>query len=133
MKALIINRNHKKQIAIVQILKIIFLFCLLICFSLIKDIKGQRAVCEYPVTYKSNTVDNFFGIEVKDPYRWLEDLNSECTVNWIKQQDKFLSKYQKKLILQERIHTRLLKYSFANFKPLNKKGKYLLDNFPPKF
>ena len=124
MKALIINRNHKKQIAIVQILKIIFLFCLLICFSLIKDIKGQHAVCEYPVTYKSNTVDNFFGIEVKDPYRWLEDLNSEQTLNWVKQQEKILSKYQKRLILQERIHAKLLEFSFAKFKPLIKKGKY---------
>ena len=26
----------------------------------------------YPVTAKDNVVDTYFGIEVKEPYRWLE-------------------------------------------------------------
>lgn len=33
----------------------------------------------YPDTKKVDTVDTYFGTEVADPYRWLEDDNSEET------------------------------------------------------
>jgi len=42
---------------------------------------------DYPPTPKGNTVDDYFGTRVADPYRWLEDLDSPQTRAWIKAQD----------------------------------------------
>lgn len=42
----------------------------------------------YPVTAKTNQVDNYHGTMVADPYRWLEDDNSEATKKWVKEENK---------------------------------------------
>lgn len=47
----------------------------------------------YPKTKTGDTVDTYFGIEVKDPYRWLEDDRSEETEAWVKEQNKATSNY----------------------------------------
>jgi len=37
----------------------------------------------YPTTTKQlDTIDNYHGTEIADPYRWLEDDNSEETKAW---------------------------------------------------
>lgn len=42
---------------------------------------------EYPETNKGDVVDTYFGQEVPDPYRWLEDDRSAETENWVKAQN----------------------------------------------
>ena len=42
---------------------------------------------EYPVFPKSDVVDDYHGTPVSDPWRWLEDPNSEQTQNWVKAQN----------------------------------------------
>jgi len=40
----------------------------------------------YPITRKSDVAEEKFGITIADPYRWLEDDNSEETMAWVDQQ-----------------------------------------------
>ncbi|MGC8465632.1 MAG: prolyl oligopeptidase family serine peptidase [Acidimicrobiales bacterium] len=47
---------------------------------------------EYPVTRRSDVVDHYFGEAVADPYRWLEDTNSEETRSWIALQNALTQK-----------------------------------------
>ena len=47
--------------------------------GLISCNQSQEKTLEYPVTLKVDTIDNYHGVEVADPYRWLEDDNSDST------------------------------------------------------
>jgi len=47
----------------------------------------------YPVSNISNVQDNYHGNIIDDPYRWLEDLNSLETSEWIQSQNNFTEKY----------------------------------------
>jgi len=59
----------------------------LIC-ALLFIITPVHAQLEYPETKKGITVDEFFGTQVSDPYRWLEDDLSTDTKDWIKAQNE---------------------------------------------
>jgi prolyl oligopeptidase len=42
----------------------------------------------YPVTARVAVADNYFGTKVADPYRWLENLDSQEVVAWVQAQNK---------------------------------------------
>jgi prolyl oligopeptidase len=42
---------------------------------------------EYPPARKANIVDNYHGVTIADPYRWLEDANSPETQTWVDAQN----------------------------------------------
>ena len=60
-----------------------------------------------PETRQDNTVDNYFGTEVADPYRWLEDDASDETARWVIAQNKVTDHYLKKLPQRKRLLERL--------------------------
>ena len=37
----------------------------------------------YPVAKKGDVVDDYFGTKVADPYRWMEDLDSQDVADWV--------------------------------------------------
>src|SRR2546429_284350 len=41
----------------------------------------------YPVTARVNVSDSYFGTEVEDPYRWLENLDSPQVAQWVAAQN----------------------------------------------
>ena len=47
----------------------------------------------YPVTPKDDTVDEYFGVKVPDPYRWLENDTSAQTAAWVKEENKVTDAY----------------------------------------
>ena len=62
---------------------------------------------DYPKTRKDNVVDTFYGVQVKDPYRWLEDDNSAETAEWVKLQNDVTFKYLNSLPNRKEIKERL--------------------------
>ncbi|MCK4297350.1 MAG: S9 family peptidase [Candidatus Marinimicrobia bacterium] len=61
----------------------------------------------YPVSKKVEQVDNYFGVKVEDPYRWLEDDNSSETNEWVKAQNEVTFNYLEKIPFREKIKQRL--------------------------
>ena len=49
----------------------------------------------YPSTRKANQTDTYHGVEVADPYRWLEDPNAEETQRWVEAQNEVTFGYLK--------------------------------------
>lgn len=42
----------------------------------------------YPITFRVNVTDKYGGVAVDDPYRWLEDLDSDATRQWVEAENK---------------------------------------------
>src|SRR5437899_10200188 len=63
----------------------------------------------YPVTRKTNVVDDYNGVRVADPYRWLEDDNSPETKAWVEAQNKITIAYLQNIPELPAIRERLTK------------------------
>ncbi len=61
----------------------------------------------YPETEKSETVDNYNGVSVSDPYRWLEDTYSPKTEAWVKRENAVTQAYLEQIPARKAIKTRL--------------------------
>ncbi len=60
-----------------------------------------------PPTRTDTVVDRFHGVEVHDPYRWLEDQNSPETRAWINAQNEYTESILRNLPGREPIRQRL--------------------------
>jgi prolyl oligopeptidase len=79
----------------------------------------------YPETKKVDTVTTYFGTEVKDPYRWLEDDMSDETAEWVKAQNKVTFGYLDKIPYREELKKRLEKlWNYEKFSAPFKEGDY---------
>lgn len=67
----------------------------------------EVAQITYPETKKVDTVDTYFGTEVPDPYRWLEDDRSEETAAWVKAQNEVTFGYLEKIPYRNQIKNRM--------------------------
>jgi prolyl oligopeptidase len=80
---------------------------------------------EYPVSKKGDVVDNYFGTQVPDPYRWMEDDRSKETSDWVSEQNKITFGYLETIPYREEIKSRLEKmWNFEKFTSPYKKGEY---------
>jgi len=67
----------------------------------------KQTALAYPPTRAVDTVDDYFGRKVADPYRWLEDLESADTAAWITAQNKLTFGYLDTLPKRAEIRERL--------------------------
>jgi len=80
---------------------------------------------KYPATEKGNTVDEYFGTEVKDPYRWLEDDRSKETEAWVKAENEVTFDYLSKIPFREEIKNRLTElWDYEKYSAPSKHGEF---------
>jgi prolyl oligopeptidase len=81
---------------------------------------------DYPQTRKDNQVDDYHGVKVADPYRWLEDDNSAETAKWVEAENKVTFGYLEKIPYRAQVKARLEQlYNFPKYTPPFRKGDYL--------
>ncbi len=81
---------------------------------------------DYPQTRQGEAVDDYHGTRVADPYRWLEDLDSEETAEWVKAQNKITFGYLESIPAREPIRKRLTElWDYEKYGiPSDRGGKY---------
>ncbi|MFS8895780.1 prolyl oligopeptidase family serine peptidase [Synechococcus sp. R3-13] len=81
----------------------------------------------YPPSYPDPTVvDIYHGQAVPDPYRWLEDLDSEQTRAWIEAQNHLTFNYLQQIPARQRIRERLTQlWNYEKYsQPFKEGGRY---------
>ena len=82
---------------------------------------------EYPHTRKTNQVDDYHGISVADPYRWLEDDNSPETLAWVKAQNQVTFDYLAQIPYRSQLKQRLRElYNYPKYGLPKRIGDYYL-------
>ncbi len=76
------------------------------CNNMKEDLKSSNSI-KYPKAKKGDIVDNYFGTEVADPYRWLEDDNSTETKAWVDAENKLTKSYLDKIPFRNTMKKRL--------------------------
>ena len=68
---------------------------------------GTETGLDYPASRESGQRDDYFGVEVSDPYRWLEEMESRETAGWIASQNALAQPFLEDLPLRESLRARL--------------------------
>lgn len=85
----------------------------------------KKSNMNYPSTKTVAHTDVYFGTEVKDPYRWLEDDRSAETKQWVKEQSEFTEKYLAKIPFREQMRKELRAiWNYEKVSAPFKEGKY---------
>jgi prolyl oligopeptidase len=82
-------------------------FALVVCLFAAGVTQQMIKPNKYPAARKADQVDEYHGVKVADPYRWLEDLDSEETRAWVEAQNKlsfgFLESVPARASLKDRL------------------------------
>ncbi len=83
-------------------------------------------VFQYPITATNDVVDVYHGVRVADPYRWLEDDNSEATRRWVAEQNALTFAYLERIAERPAIRSRLASlWNYERFGiPFKRGGHY---------
>jgi prolyl oligopeptidase len=77
----------------------------------------------YPASRKTDQVDDYHGTKVADPYRWLEDLDSDETRAWVEAQNKVTFGWLGQVPARQKIHRRLTElWNYERYGLPHKKG-----------
>jgi len=83
------------------------LFILLVASTMVVILSCDRSKVDYPETRKGDVVDNYFGVDVADPYRWFEDDKSEEVAKWVEAQNAVTNAYLNNIPFRSKLKDRL--------------------------
>lgn len=84
------------------------------------------SAAKYPVAHKVDTVDTYFGVEVSDPYRWMENDTTQETADWVKAENEVTFGFLSKISYRDKVKKRL--EALNNYEKVGspfKKGDYI--------
>ncbi|MBE2222125.1 MAG: S9 family peptidase [Anaerolineae bacterium] len=87
---------------------------------------SDSSLYTYPPAHADDIIDDYHGTLVPDPYRWLEDSESEETIAWTKAQNQFAEAFLQELPARATIYERLTNlWNYPKFSaPRKRNGRY---------
>src|SRR5438128_4818493 len=87
---------------------------------------SPSAPLNYPAARRTNVMDDYHGVKVADPYRWLEDDNSPETRAWVEAENKVTSGYLQQMPELPAIKARLTRlWNYERYGvPFKEAGRY---------
>ena len=77
----------------------------------------------YPHAKMVDQVDDYHGVKVADPYRWLEDTDSPDTRAWVEAENKLTFSYLEQIPYRQAIHDRLTRlWNYERYRVPQKQG-----------
>lgn len=88
-------------------------------------LENQLIAVTYPATYQDSSKDEYHGVTIEDPYRWLENDRSVETEEWVKAQNAVTFDYLSKIPYRKNIEDRYRElYNYARYSNPIKVGDY---------
>ena len=79
----------------------------------------------YPQTQEVEVVDEYFGVQVPDPFRWLEDDTAAAVKEWVKAQNEVTFGYLKQIPFREAVRKRYEElFNYPKFSAPFQVGQY---------
>jgi len=93
---------------------------------LLASCNNQNSAFNYPKARKVDTVTNYFGTKVADPYRWLENDTATETEQWVQDENKVTEDYLSKITFRDSIKQRLKQlYHYEKYSVPFMRGNYV--------
>ncbi len=70
-------------------------------------VQPNQSTIDYPTTATVEVLDDYHGRTVADPYRWLEDVESEQTATWVTAENALTQKYLSELPARDAMRDKL--------------------------
>ena len=81
---------------------------------------------QYPTAKKVEQVDVYHGVNVPDPYRWLEDDNSAETAAWVEAENKITFPYLDRIPYRQQLQSRVKQLNdYEKYSSPSRKGPYV--------
>lgn len=107
-------------------MRLLILPCLaLMAACTTKPIQKVIKADKYPDTKRDTTIDTYFGQQVSDPYRWLENDTATEVVSWVKAQNEVTQHYLNQIPFRESIKKRLTEiWNYPKYGSPFKEGEF---------
>ena len=88
---------------------------------------GVSSPIKYPETKTVETVDDYFGTKVADPYRWLENNDSPEVAAWVEAQNKVTFAYLDQIPYRAAVKDRLTKlFNYPKYSSPSRRGEWFI-------
>ncbi len=95
----------------------------------VAELPDAPTKADYPVAERSDHVDHYHGVEVADPYRWMEELESEAVDAWVEAENEVSFPYLASLPSRDPIKERITElWNYERFgQPREENGRYFFS------
>lgn len=101
-----------------------FAALMLLCAIFLINTFANAQMLPYPKTAKVAQSDAYFGVNVADPFRWLEDDHAAETTQWVEEQNRVTFDYLEKIPYRQQVKARLEKiFNYPKYSQPFRKGE----------